>query len=82
MGIEYIDFLVPAVLGMTVMMSCMMGMGASIAGERETGELARLFMTPTSISTVVGGKIASKLIVELVRGSYINIHENPLYCLM
>ena len=34
---------------------------------RETGELARLFMTPTSISTVVGGKIASKLIVELVR---------------
>ena len=66
-NIKYIDFLVPAVLGMTVMMSCMMGMGASIAGERETGELARLFMTPTSISTVVGGKIASKLIVELVR---------------
>ena len=55
------------IYGMTVMMSCMMGMGASIAGERETGELARLFMTPTSISTVVGGKIASKLIVELVR---------------
>ena len=66
-NIKYIDFLVPAVLGMTVMMSCMMGMGASIAGERETGELARLFMTPTSISTVVGGKIASKLIIELVR---------------
>ena len=66
-NIKHIDFLVPAVLGMTVMMSCMMGMGASIAGERETGELARLFMTPTSISTVVGGKIASKLIIELVR---------------
>ena len=66
-NIKYIDFLVPAVLGMTVMMSCMMGMGASIAGERETGELARLFMTPTSIATVVGGKIASKLIIELVR---------------
>lgn len=43
--IAYIDFLVPAVLAMTVMMSCMMGMGQSIAGERETGELARLFMT-------------------------------------
>ena len=66
-NIKYIDFLVPAVLGMTVMMSCMMGMGASIAGERETGELARLFMTPTSIATVVGGKIASKLIIELIR---------------
>ena len=66
-NIKYIDFLVPAVLGMTVMFSCMMGMGATIAGERETGELARLFMTPTSVSTVIGGKIASKLLIELVR---------------
>ena len=66
-NIEYIDFLVPAVLAMTVMMSCMMGMGQSIAGERETGELARLFMTPTSVSTVVGGKIISKLIIETAR---------------
>ncbi|MDR2966662.1 MAG: ABC transporter permease [Methanobacteriaceae archaeon] len=66
-NIEYIDFLVPAVLAMTVMMSCMMGMGQSIAGERETGELARLFMTPTSVATVVGGKIISKLIIEIAR---------------
>ena len=65
--IKYIDFLVPAILGMTIMMSCMMGMGSAIAGERETGELARLFMTPTSVSTVIGGKIAAKLLIELVR---------------
>ncbi len=65
--IKYIDFLVPAVLAMTIMMSCMMGMGASISGERETGELARLFMTPTSVATVVGGKIIGKLSVELIR---------------
>jgi len=52
---------------MTVMFSCMMGMGESIAGERERGELARLFMTPTSVSTVVGGKIISKLIIETAR---------------
>lgn len=65
--IKYIDFLVPAVLAMTVMFSCMFGMGESIAGERERGELARLFMTPTSVSTVVGGKIISKLIIETGR---------------
>lgn len=65
--IKYIDYLVPAVLAMTIMMSCMMGMGASISGERETGELARLFMTPTSVSTVIGGKIIGKLSVELIR---------------
>ena len=66
-NIKYIDFLVPAILGMTIMMSCMLGMGSTIAGERETGELARLFMTPTSVSTVIGGKIAAKLLIELVR---------------
>ena len=66
-NIKYIDFLVPAILGMTIMMSCMMGMGKTIAGERETGELARLFMTPTSVSTVIGGKIAAKLLIELLR---------------
>ena len=66
-NIKYIDFLVPAILGMTLMMSCMIGMGSTIAGERETGELARLFMTPTSVSTVIGGKITAKLLIELVR---------------
>ncbi|WP_414470038.1 ABC transporter permease [Methanobacterium sp. ACI-7] len=65
--IKYIDFLVPAVLAMTVMFSCMFGMGESIAGERERGELARLFMTPTNVATVVGGKILSKLIIETGR---------------
>ena len=62
--IKYIDFLVPAILAMTVMMGAMMSMGESLAGERERGELARLFMTPTSVSTVVGGKIISRLVIQ------------------
>lgn len=62
--VNYMDFLVPAVLGLVIMMSCVLGMGEAIAGEREKGELTRLFMTPTSISTVITGKIASKLIIE------------------
>jgi ABC-2 type transport system permease protein len=65
--VKYIDFLVPAVIGMTVLFGCMFGMGDALAGERERGELARLFMTPTSIATVVGGKIISKLSIEIVR---------------
>ncbi len=62
--IAYIDFLVPAILAMTVMMGAMMSMGESLAGERERGELARLFMTPTSVATVVGGKIMSRLVIQ------------------
>lgn len=65
--IKYMDFLVPAILAMTIMFSAMFGMGGSIAGERERGELARLFMTPTSVATVIGGKIISHLTIETVR---------------
>ncbi len=60
--IDYIDFLMPGILGMVMFMSSMMTMGNSIAGERERGELARLFMTPTSISTVLIGKIISQVV--------------------
>lgn len=62
--IKYIDYLVPAIIAMTVMMGAMLSMGESLAGERERGELARLFMTPTSIATVVGGKIMSRLVIQ------------------
>lgn len=62
--IKYIDFLVPAIIAMTVMMGAMFSMGESLAGERERGELARLFMTPTSVATVVGGKIMSRLVIQ------------------
>ena len=65
--IKYIDFLLPGVLAMTISMSAMMTIGNSIAGERERGELARLFMTPTSVSTVIGGKIISQLLREMIR---------------
>lgn len=64
--IDYIDFLLPGVLAMSTFMSSMMTMGNSIAGERERGELARLFMTPTGISTVLTGKIISQLIREMM----------------
>jgi ABC-2 type transport system permease protein len=65
--IEYIDFLLPGVLAMTMFMSSMLGLGDSIAGERERGELARLFMTPTSISSVLSGKIISQLVKEMIQ---------------
>lgn len=65
--IRYIDFLTPGILAMTVMMACMFAMGATIAGERERGELPRLFMTPTNVSTVLIGKILSRLTLETGR---------------
>ena len=65
--LDYIDFLLPGVLAMTMFMSSMMTMGNSIAGERERGELSRLFMTPTNVSSVLTGKIISQVVRELIR---------------
>lgn len=67
-NISYLNFLAPAIIGMTILFGCVFGMGEIVAGERERGELARLFMTPTSVSTVIGGKIISKLVQETGRG--------------
>ncbi len=64
--LDYIDFLLPGVLAMSMFMSSMMTMGNTIAGERERGELARLFMTPTSIPTVLAGKITSQVVRQLI----------------
>ncbi|RAP52866.1 MAG: ABC transporter permease [Methanosphaera sp. rholeuAM270] len=65
--IEYIDYLLPGVLAMSMFMSSMLGLGNSVAGERERGELARLFMTPTSISSVLIGKITSQVVKEMLQ---------------
>lgn len=65
--IEYIDYLLPGILAMSMFMSSMLGLGNSIAGERERGELARLFMTPTSVSSVLSGKIISQLVKEMIQ---------------
>lgn len=67
-NISYLNFLAPAIIGMTILFGCVFGMGEIVAGERERGELARLFMTPTSVATVIGGKIVSKLVQETGRG--------------
>ncbi|OED30307.1 ABC transporter permease [Methanosphaera sp. WGK6] len=77
--IDYIDFLLPGVLAMTMFMSSMMTMGSSIAGERERGELARLFMTPTNISTVLSGKILSQVVTEMIRAIILIVSATLLF---
>ena len=80
--LDYIDFLLPGVLAMTMFMSSMMTMGNSIAGERERGELSRLFMTPTYVSSVRSGKIISQVVRELIRALVLIIAAMLLFNVM
>ena len=80
--LDYIDFLLPGVLAMTMFMSSMMTMGNSIAGERERGELSRLFMPPTNVSSVLTGKIISQVVRELIRALVLIIAAMLLFNVM
>ena len=60
----------------------MMTMGNSIAGERERGELSRLFMTPTNVSSVLTGKIISQVVRELIRALVLIIAAMLLFNVM
>ena len=66
-GRKGIDFLLPAILAMTIFQGASMGLGRAIAGERKDGSLTRVFLTPTSSVTIVLGTQVFYLLLETVR---------------
>jgi len=65
--LEYIDFLTPAVIALTVFIGTIQTMGYAIAGERQDGTLVRIMMTPVSRGAVILGKTLHQLILQLAR---------------
>ena len=68
-GRKGIDFLLPAILAMTIFQGASMGLGRAIAGERKDGSLTRVFLTPTSSTTIILGTQVFYLLLETVRSS-------------
>lgn len=66
--LEYIDFLAPAIIVMTIFFGAGQGTGRSLAGEKEEGTLDRLAMTPASANDIVGGKTLYSMVTQLIRG--------------
>ena len=66
-GRKGIDFLLPAILAMTIFQGATMGLGRAIAGERKDGSLTRVFLTPTSNTTIILGTQIFYLLLETVR---------------
>lgn len=65
--LQYIDFLTPAVIALTVFMGTIQTMGQAIAGERQDGTLVRILMTPVSKGAVILGKTLHQVILQLAR---------------
>ncbi|WP_333788188.1 ABC transporter permease [Methanomethylovorans sp.] len=65
--LEYLDFLTPAVIALTIFMGSVATTGSAIAGEKEDGTIVRILMTPVSRRAVILGKTIYQLILQLIR---------------
>ena len=66
-NLEYLDFLTPAVIALTVFIGSVATTGSAIAGEKEDGTIVRMLMTPVSKRSVILGKTIYQLILQLGR---------------
>lgn len=64
---EYMDFLAPAIIVMTIFFGAGQGTGRALAGEKEEGTLDRLSMTPTSANEIIAGKTSFAVATQLIR---------------
>lgn len=61
--VRYVDWLVPGILGMNMMFSCLFGVGYVIVRYRKSGYLKRLQATPTTAFEFLAAQIASRMIL-------------------
>jgi ABC-2 type transport system permease protein len=66
-SLEYLDFLTPGIIALTIFFGSVMTTGAAIAEEKESGTLVRMMMTPISKRSVILGKTIYQLILELAK---------------
>jgi ABC-2 type transport system permease protein len=67
-GVDYIQFMYPGILAMTVLMTSIMS-GISIVWDREFGFLKEVLVSPLSRSGVLVGKAVGAAIIAIVQGA-------------
>jgi ABC-2 type transport system permease protein len=67
-GVDYIQFMYPGILAMTVLMTSVMS-GISIVWDREFGFLKEVLVSPLSRSGVLAGKAVGAAIIAISQGA-------------
>ena len=67
-GVDYIQFMYPGILAMTVLMTSVMS-GVSIVWDREFGFLKEVLVSPLSRSGVLAGKAVGAAIIAISQGA-------------
>ena len=78
-GRRVIDFLIPAIIALTIFQGAVMGMGRAIAGEKRDGSLTRVFLTPTSNVTIILGTLLFYVIFEVFRSTFMMLFAMNIF---
>jgi len=65
-SIRYVDWVVPGIIGMNMLFSCMFGVGFVIVRYRKNGVLKRIKATPVSPFVFITAQMASRFIIVLL----------------
>lgn len=70
-AVRYVDWVLPGILGMNMMFSCLFGVGYVVVRYRKNGFLKRLRATPLRSIEFVVAQVASRLVLILAFSSFI-----------
>lgn len=77
--IRYIDWVLPGILGMNMMFSCLFGVGYVIVRYRKNSVLKRLKATPLSALEFVSAQLVSRLFIVMFLSSVVYIGCNLFF---
>lgn len=72
-GLDYIDFLLPGIIAMTLMNSALFGLGGMVVRYRERGILKRIRVTTQPLYQFLGAHIVSQVFFALLRSALLII---------
>ena len=78
-AIRYIDWVLPGILGMNMMFSCLFGVGYVIVRYRKNAVLKRLKATPLSAFEFVSAQLVSRLFIVMFLSSVVYIGCNIFF---
>ncbi len=70
-AVRYVDWLVPGVIGMNIMFSCMFGVGFVIVRYRKNGVLKRMKATPVGPLLFISAQMVSRFVIVLCTSVFV-----------
>ncbi len=78
-AVRYLDWVMPGILGMNMMFSCLFGVGYVIVRYRKNGVLKRFQATPLSAFEFLSAQIMSRIAIVMLVTSILFIGSNYLF---